>query len=281
MRLAWLGSASAILKRIARTRHMPDETTSPNSSATGTESAAATAPVAAAADAASGNPALDASPAAAAPEPPIAAETAPAQPAESAASLLSAETPPPAGTGGTEQATQEAAPETKAEEPFAYAEFKFPEGMKPEAEPLGKFTELLSAHRLPQDAAQGLIDLYAAEAQRMTEALTQRQFDVFAETQAQWIKDFEADPDIGRNRRETTLGDAMWLIREFGGDADQVKELRTTLGFTGAGNHRAVIRLLSNAARALRERRAPMPSNANAGRVGNPADRRYGNMGNR
>lgn len=197
---------------------------------------------------------------AAAPEPAVAAEPA-AKPAEE--SLL---------TG----AEAEPVPEPAPPEPIQYADFTWPEGITPNAEEIKPYTDILAKHQVPQEAAQELVSMFTKQAQDMAEARKK----VWGDTQAEWRKAFQEDPDIGGNRQDTTLRRAAGVLDRFGGTADQVAELRNVLTLTGAGNHPSVIRLMHNLSKVLREG-APVPAvgaKAPAGR--NTASTRYANSMN-
>lgn len=159
-----------------------------------------------------------------------------------------------------------------------YADFKMPEGFSVAPEQLTAFTGMLAKHNLTQEAGQELIDLHTSTLktaiEQMGADMQQRQVDTFAETRKGWREDFFK---TAGNRSDTIANDAKWAIHELVKDSKQRAELTDVLGFTGAGDNKAIINLLAAAARRLRERNAPAPGlPQNGARSGNPADRRYG-----
>lgn len=212
----------------------------------------------------------------AAPSPSPAAATEPAAPVVTPPAEAAAPVAPVVETKAPEAPSSlladEAAPEApKAEEPKpaeakpvpTYEKFSLPEGIQLEEKALGEFTKHLgefeldagSDHTKVSALGQKLVDFYVAEQKRTVEA----QHEQWRATNEQWQEAFRADPEIGGNRRETTLKTAKSMITQFGGNAEQQKELKTALGMTGAGNHPAVIRLLNNIGKALGEGR-PVPA---------------------
>lgn len=185
----------------------------------------------------------------------------------------------------TPQPEAEPAAEAVAElEPVSYEPFSFPEGMAVPAdnENLAKFTEFATTKRLSQEDAQGLIDLYAAQAadfsDRLQRQMIDKQFETFAQTVSGWEQESRDAPEF-QNRFNTVLEDAKWAIRELSGSDEAAQELRALLTTSGTGSHRAMIRVFANAAKRLKEARpAPRPT-PTAVRPANGADRRYGRMG--
>lgn len=228
---------------------------------------------------------------------PVVAEPAPvapaapvAEPEKPAEPLLAAEPEKPAE------------PEAPAEPPPAptYEPFKLPEGAIADTEAMSEFTELLGKNNLTQEIGQNLMDLYAKQQTRLHEALAEQQRKVFDDTQKSWVEQFENDPEMGRNRRDTTLNAARTAIGwAFGiglpgkqlSPAQQAtaeaqrNEFWQAMTYTGFGNHPASVRAWLQVhkilAPYLTERPAP-PAALPPQRVsGNAADRRYGNGGTR
>lgn len=216
-------------------------------------------------------------------------ETAPAAGAVEAAPApepASPETPPaPADAPKTDAAaTPDAKPaevkpaEVKppeAEKPAfpVYAEFKMPEGFKAEAEKITGYTNILGKYNIPQEAGQELVDFHASQMRQAMEQVQRQQIDTFNDTQREWVKDI--DKEFG-NKRDTVIQNAKWVIDQYGGTKAQKEELWGVLNFTGAGNHKATIRVFNNLAKQLRERGAPQVTQSAPANQGNAADRRYG-----
>ena len=152
----------------------------------------------------------------------------------------------------------------QSEEPAqlpTYEAFQLPEDIKLEEGALGDFTkdlaelELLTKapHEEIQKFGQKLVDRYIAEQQKLSDQVQQAYANAWQEQTNQWKSDFEKDPEIGGNRRDTTVNAAKEFIRTHGGTADQQKELYDILNKTGLGNHRAIIRAFANAKTNMRE----------------------------
>jgi hypothetical protein len=174
--------------------------------------------------------------------------------------------------------TEPAAEPLPVEEAPPSYNFAWPEGFTAPSNDdptFSSFVGILGANKVTPEAAQELANLHAAEVKRINDGLVQRQFDVFAETVRGWEKEFREDPEF-KNRVDTTLNDARWAIKQFGGTDKQVEELRNVLLTSGVGNHRALIRAFSNMAKQFKEARpGPRPAPPTA-RSGDPAERRYG-----
>lgn len=161
-------------------------------------------------------------------------------------------------------------------EPIKYEPFNLPENIKLGEEESTKFTSILAKHRVPQEGAQELIDLYVAEAQK----LPQLQRDIWTRTQEQWKDSVRADPELGGNRIDTVLKTGASVIERFGGTADEKKALRQALALTGAGNHPEIIRFFYRVGKALAEP-TPVPATTPkaAPAAQSRAEKRYGNQG--
>jgi hypothetical protein len=212
-----------------------------------------------------------------------------AKPPETPASLLS-DAGKPAPVDPAAQADGEPAP--AATEPAqapapTYETFKLPDGVSLGEKELVNFTGLLGEfetgakadHAQVQEFGQKLVDLYVAEVQTLGTRLQQRQVEVWNDQNAQWVDQVRSDPEIGGNRIKTTLNIAGSVIEQYGGNAQQIAELRQAFNTTGAGNHPSIVRLLHNIGKALGEGR-PVPAQKPAPAPAGKAQRRYaGNTG--
>jgi len=206
--------------------------------------------------------------------PPAAAEPA-ATPAPAATSLLSepAPAPAPAAAPAPIAAEPPKPPEpvkaaepapvvespTPAEPPPApvYEAFKLPEGAEIDATEHKKFTDLLGKfesdtkidHAKAQEFGQQLVDHYFAEMKRVQDAGQQ----AWTRMRDEWKGQFLADPDLGGANQKQTLVRCASIIEQYGGSAEQVKELRQALATTGMGDHPAMIRFVNNVGRILSE----------------------------
>lgn len=142
---------------------------------------------------------------------------------------------------------KEPAKDTPASEPLTAESIKVPEGMTVD-EPLMKdFLGVMNnAELTPQARAQALVDLQA----KAMQAVSERGNKLWSDMQDKWQED--ARTKFG-TALEPTLGNISKLLDEYGGTAEEVKELRDVFTLTGAGNHPAMIRFLENLGKPLRE----------------------------
>lgn len=206
------------------------------------------------------------------------------------------ETPPGAKpspsllTENTEEATEVKAPkaetknETKANEPTetnqtegsqseepaplpTYEEFKAPEGVTLDAERIGNFTKTLAEFELKTKAdhaevqalGQQLVERYAAEEKKSIETYNASLLDAWEKQKNDWKESFEKDPEIGGNRKDTTINAALEFIKTHGGTEEQKKEIHQLMDQTGVGNHPAILRLFAKAMANIGEGK-PLPA---------------------
>jgi hypothetical protein len=196
----------------------------------------------------------------AAPETPVAPQPAP--------SLLStakpAEADQPTGQPPEAEAAQppgEAPPAEPLPLP-TYEAFALPEGVQLDQERQSAFTAILGeteqkivtspaeAHALVQEMGQKLVNLYLDEAKANSERLAQQQQQVWSQTREQWVSEFKDDPEIGGNRRDTTLARCGAMVELYGRTVGPAQEqaLRDAMTLTGAGDHPELLRFINWAA---------------------------------
>jgi hypothetical protein len=105
-----------------------------------------------------------------------------------------------------------------------------------------------------KDMAEKLADMHASEHVQVARAL-RAQYDRphnerWAATRAAWRGEVSKDPEIGRNRRDTTLARVKALMASYGEAAGdhRLRALKEVLDHTGAGDNIEVIRFLHWAA---------------------------------
>lgn len=144
-----------------------------------------------------------------------------------------------------------------------YEAFTTPEGVTIDEAKIGAFTGLLGAfeqqvvadpskaHEAAQAFGQQLIDLYVAEAQEAANRNARLQADHWQRTREGWAQDFREDPDIGRNRAETSLARMGAFLTLYGqrNGAEAEKAFRDAMTLTGAGDHPAVMKFVHWASR--------------------------------
>lgn len=134
--------------------------------------------------------------------------------------------------------------------PITYEAFKLPDGVRLDDKELQKFSEFAGKAQIPQDVAQGLVDLYVAERQNdVTQARAEqrRVWDAMNDT---WKTELRNDPELGGNRLETSLSLAKAVVEEYL-PANEVGEYFAHLRNNGMGNYKLHVKLLHNIGKAL------------------------------
>lgn len=148
-----------------------------------------------------------------------------------------------------------------------YEEFKAPEGITLDAERVGNFTKALADFELKTKAdhaevqalGQQLVERYATEEKKSIDTYTTSLLDAFEKQKSDWRESFEKDPEIGGNRKDTTINAALEFIKTHGGSEEQKKEIHQLMDQTGVGNHPAILRLFAKAMTAMSEGK-PLPA---------------------
>jgi hypothetical protein len=173
----------------------------------------------------------------------------PAEKVEAAPDAPEAEPPPPV--------------ETPRLEPLAEYKYEIPEGLQFSDEQKPAF------HSAVEDARNGnlqpLVAMHHEALSKYDQAASQRQVEAWHNTLNEWKTQTENDPDIGgRNlagvqRRVAQMRDNYVSRHERGSEGwkADMADFNHMLDSTGAGNHRALWRLLDNMTRALNEGRSP------------------------
>jgi hypothetical protein len=160
------------------------------------------------------------------------------------ASLLGDGSEAQSGEKKPEEGAGEKKPEAgqKPEEPIKYEAFKLPEGVTLDETKLADFTKLAGEAKLPQETAQKLVDLYAAEMKQVQEAPMR----AWTDLQTKWQADVKADPVIGGANLDKNLAATKAGLNAVLGD--DAKSFFEALNITGAGNNPAILRGLFKAA---------------------------------
>ncbi len=192
-------------------------------------------------------------------------------------SFLTREKEPPA-TAEPESKPEDKAPVTPQAAPEKYTDFKLPDGYQFDRASLDQATTLFKEAGLSQDAAQKMVDFYAANSLQAAEA----PYKEWANLQKQWttqISERFPGEKSGQVRSmissviDTTLPPSL------------AKGLRTALDITGAGSHPDVVEALSILLKPLSEGTpvrggAPSPGGQRAPDSAPPsiADALYGHL---
>lgn len=140
--------------------------------------------------------------------------------------------------------------------PPVYDTFTVPEGITLDGDRVSKFTEILGDleknakgidHALVQQFGQKAVDFHVAELQKQSEEFNKYITTSWERTKQEWKDSFLKDPEIGGNRFQTTVDNALNFIRTHGGTPEQQTEFRNLMETSGLGNHPTMIRLLANA----------------------------------
>lgn len=144
-------------------------------------------------------------------------------------------------------------------EPLAtpvYDAFTLPEGVTFADDKVSAFTGLMgeteqkihadpaSMHTAMQEFGQKAVDLYIAEVREATERSARLQRETWDRTLSDWQQQFRDDPEIGKNRQDTTIqriGGLLNLYEKHAGK-DITDKVRSAFALTGAGNHPEVLR---------------------------------------
>lgn len=136
----------------------------------------------------------------------------------------------------------------------AYEAFTLPEGTTFDDGKLGEFTkelaefEILSKadHASMQEFGQKLVSRHVAEVQNTVQRLTEHYQEAWAKQGNDWKEAFEKDPEIGGNRKDTTITAITEAIAQYGGKPEQQAEFRQLMDQTRVGNNPALIRTMNN-----------------------------------
>jgi hypothetical protein len=220
-------------------------------------------------------------------KPPVVAE---GKPADQASAAKPADgTPPPEGAKKDDapvdaakpdvkpDAKPDGAPDAAAKEALAdtppappvYDAYKLPEGTKLDDAKVGEFNTILGKfetdakvdHAQVQALGQQLVDFYNGEVKRIGEQVAKHQVDVWNRMKEGWINDLKADPELGGNRIDTTLGNAKYAYENYLGlNKQQQDALMTVLDNAGVSSHPLLVRALHGLYQRFREPE-PVPSN--------------------
>ena len=188
----------------------------------------------------------------------------------------------------------EAAAPAEPVAPPTYEAFKVPEGVQLDETKVGAFTGILGdlearltadptqAHAVVQEVGQKMIDLYMNEAQAAKDHWVQAQTKAWDDLKAKWFKEYEADPVIGGNQRETSLQRMGKLLDMYAAPGTETRnKLGEAFDTTGAGFHPEVLRFVHWASKRLTETARIVPAQVpRAAPVRKGPGALYKNMGN-
>lgn len=120
--------------------------------------------------------------------------------------------------------------------PEKYEDFKMPDGVEVDKTLLEKAVPLFKEANLPQEMAQKLVDMYAAQVAEQAKA----QQETWGKVREDWVSTAKADKEIGGDNWDGKVSDAKLALDKFG-----TPELRKALNDFGMGDHPEVIRIFS------------------------------------
>lgn len=147
--------------------------------------------------------------------------------------------------------------EAQSDEPAplpTYETFVFPEGSTFDEAKLSDFTNQLgefehttkASHEEVQKLGQALIDRHISGVEEAITRHTEALVNEWNERKKGWVEKFNSDPEIGGNRKETSLREAKEFIKTHGGKQGDVDAFYKALQDTGADSHPDVVRFILN-----------------------------------
>ena len=167
------------------------------------------------------------------------ADTTAAQGQQATDGKTSADATNPATTEQTDGSKDDTTAESQGA-PEKY-EFKAPDGVVVDDTTIKSFSEVAKDLNLPQEAAQKILD-------KVGPAMAQRQAEVIANLNTQWVEGVRSDKEIGGDKLQENLAVAKKAMDTFG-----TPELRTLLNESRLGNHPEIIRVFYRAGKSISE----------------------------
>lgn len=174
--------------------------------------------------------------------------------------------------------------ETKPAPLPTFDPFVLPEGVKLEDSRVSEIQSMLgnfevaskADHIQVQKFGQAIVEYGVAAVKEAVDAVQKQANDYWANKQKEYLEAFEKDPEIGGNRRDTTVAAANQFIRTHVGDTEQQKAFRKMLVDHKVDNHPLMIRALANANLA-RSEGSPLPATKPVPAPTSKLDKWYGN----
>jgi hypothetical protein len=158
--------------------------------------------------------------------------------------------------------------------------YKLPENLKLDETRLAAFNDILGEaeisgkadHAVMQQIGQKLMDMYSAETQRIATEFQKYQVDVWNRHLESEVSKLKADAQLGGNRIDTSLGNAKYILEQFGGSKEEQTRFMEKLDRSGISSSIEFVALLNRMHERYREPQ-PVPPNlptpkANGGQPG-------------
>lgn len=167
----------------------------------------------------------------------------------------------PEGADAAADKKPDAAAEAPPAPPPAYEPYKVPETLKLDETRLKEFNTILGEaeisgkadHAAMQQLGQKIMDLYAGEVQRISQEVSKYQVDVWNRHLESEFNGLKSDPALGGNRIDTTLGNAKYVLEQFGGSKEEQDRFMATLDRSGVSSNRDFVALLNRMHERYRE----------------------------
>lgn len=190
-------------------------------------------------------------------EPPKTEKSTPEIKAPDAAPVIPVE-----GNQPVEQKKEEGGQSAEPAQLPTYEAFTFPENITLDASKLGEFTKdlgefqnLTKADKAEvQKFGQKLVDRYVAEAQETVQRLNEHYTNTWEKMKSDWKEAFEKDPEIGGNRKDTTINTIADGLAQYGGaeclppkdNPGAPSAFAKLMNETGVGNNPVLVRTFHN-----------------------------------
>jgi hypothetical protein len=143
--------------------------------------------------------------------------------------------------------------------PITTSSFTLPGGMKVDKVRFGNFASILFQAQQKigtnpgqvvteiREMGQKLLDLHMEEVRLAHIEFNKPYIERWEKVRAGWRQAFYDDPEIGKNRRGTTVARATALLEAYGKDAGahRLDAFRDVMSQTGAGDHAEVLRFVN------------------------------------
>lgn len=133
-----------------------------------------------------------------------------------------------------------------------YEAFKMPEGVEVDGAMMEKAQKVFSGLNLDQAGAQQLVDFYNNEVGAMVKKASEAPYDLWRDTQKQWVDQVHDDKELGGPALDATKANAARAINALC-SKEEAKALRDTLKFTGVTNNPEVLRFFARVGKRISE----------------------------
>ena len=137
--------------------------------------------------------------------------------------------------------------------PEKYTDFKLPEGVELAPETVAEVSILFKEMGLSQANAQKLVDFHSKTLQATVGAATKAPMDAWLAQKATWKTEIKADPEIGGKLGEVKAAIGSMYAALGPENAALVKDFKSAMDLTGAGDNPAFIKLFAKLAERLGE----------------------------